>query len=599
MKKILAALLCVTTLFGNNIKVENIDTTQLHLEQNNFKILNLGKRVETIRLSQKDIVFVSFIENTQIPLSKIKVMGKKKGVVSSYVKFADNTSSQINISVSTDLREVSAVISLLDKNVSIEEINGSVILKGYVKNNKVKKQIIETVTQSLADYKVVDLMELDSPDKMVKLRLYVAEINNDEGEEFKNNWTVGFNDGKTTSDVSTDMLKAVTLSGGLTAAATNLGNKFDVSWTLNYLKNNGVAKILDETTLVTLEQNDSKFLAGGTFYVQSQGTTQEGQIIQELQEVNYGLEMNINVNDIIQDKYVELVIDTSSSSLDQTTAVNGIPGKKDKSVKTKVILKDDQTLVLGGLINKESIKDYEGIPIISDIPVLGKLFESENFQQGKSELIFFITPTIVNVEKENNQDKLNKMIDNTRLSNEKKQYDENGMYIIKAGEDLSKKENFIKTNIKPNIQKVKQAPVKKESFTKDFPKYTPSKQEVVKEQTKVEIKRGSFTKDFPKMKIEEIKKVEKEEIKKTSFTKDFPKMKMFKKTVPVKIEVQKSSFTKDFPKYTPSKEEKQPEKPEVKRTDLLNMFKKTQPKQESDLLKLEKKEKLETNFFNW
>ena len=40
----------------------------------------------------------------------------------------------------------------------------------------------------------------------------------------------------------------------------------------------------------------------------------QSKIIQELQEVNYGLEMNINVNDIIQDKYVELVIDTSSSN---------------------------------------------------------------------------------------------------------------------------------------------------------------------------------------------------------------------------------------------------------------------------------------------
>ena len=66
-----------------------------------------------------------------------------------------------------------------------------------------------------------------------------------------------------------------------------------------------------------------------------------------------------------------------------------------ESIDTNVIIKDKSTIVLGGLVNQNDAKSYWKIPFLGDIPVLGALFRSKSFQNGKSELVFFIVPEIV------------------------------------------------------------------------------------------------------------------------------------------------------------------------------------------------------------
>jgi len=201
--------------------------------------------------------------------------------------------------------------------------------------------------------------------------------------------------------MTSDMLNSVTLSGGLTVAANKLGSAFNTGLTLNYLKSNGVAKILDETTLITLENKKSNFLAGGKLLVETATTSSEGVPVSSIEEFSYGLNLNILVSDIINDKYVKLNINTESSTLDKVNGVGDIPAVKEKSIKTDVIVENKSTIVLGGLINNTNSQDIEKIPFLGDIPIIGVLFRSQSFQQGDSELVFFITPTIVDVSKNN------------------------------------------------------------------------------------------------------------------------------------------------------------------------------------------------------
>ena len=85
--------------------------------------------------------------------------------------------------------------------------------------------------------------------------------------------------------------------------------------------------------------------------------------------------------------------------------MDGIPNITEKSITTNVVVANKSTIVLGGLINREDATSVEKIPILGDIPILGFLFTSKAFKEGKSELVFFITPQIVDP-KENNQEKL-------------------------------------------------------------------------------------------------------------------------------------------------------------------------------------------------
>ena len=150
-------------------------------------------------------------------------------------------------------------------------------------------------------------------------------------------------------------------------------------------------KILDETTLITLENNESKFHSGGTINART-STTDSVQFTQ----IEYGLKMKINVQQIIDDKFIKLLINTESSTIDDDIQrVDDIPAIKNKTINTNVIVRDLSTIVLGGLINIGDTNYEEKIPLLGDIPLLGKIFTSSADSTDNKELVFFITPEIV------------------------------------------------------------------------------------------------------------------------------------------------------------------------------------------------------------
>ncbi|MEA3353632.1 MAG: hypothetical protein U9Q33_07445 [Campylobacterota bacterium] len=428
MSKIIYIILAALTLFGNVINDYSIDEKQhngesILMQHNSYKILEFSKRVINIRLSSSDVVSVNFEDIKHKPFSKIKVFAKKAGSVNALITFFDNSISQISFVVTNNIEHIKQLVKSVAPNVQIINVNNSIVLKGEVKNNKIKNKIIDLLKSENESFKIIDLVNVNQPDKMVRLKLYVTEINNQKGQKIKNNWSlqsgytsgeteqgnllVGYNEGASTLQTAVDMLNAVTLSGGLTLTANKLGKDFNAGLTLNYLKNKGVAKVLDETTLITVENQSSNFLAGGTLMVRTSSTSSDGQPISSVTNIDYGLDLDIKVNDIINDKFINLDISTSSSSLDHANSVDNIPAKNDKAIKTNVVVQNGATIVLGGLINNSNSKNIEGIPLLKDIPIIGELFQSKDFLKGNSELIFFITPTIVDVSQNDQIKKFN------------------------------------------------------------------------------------------------------------------------------------------------------------------------------------------------
>ncbi len=236
---IIIIFIFATLLFGNKntytIEDKDINGKTIIIEDSSYKILKFSKRISDIRLSKKDELSIVFLDTKVNPFTKIKIFAKKVGKVNALITFSDKSTSQIYFNIIPDIREIKALIETLAKNTKVSHINNTIILKGKIKNNKIKDKILLILKESASGFKVVNLLEIDEPDKMVKLKLYVAEINNREGETIKNNWSLsGFNDGKTSIDMSANMLSAVTLSGGITATANILGSKFNTGLTLNY-----------------------------------------------------------------------------------------------------------------------------------------------------------------------------------------------------------------------------------------------------------------------------------------------------------------------------------------------------------------------------
>ena len=108
-------------------------------------------------------------------------------------------------------------------------------------------------------------------------------------------------------------------------------------------------------------------------------------------------QINKIAKEIVNDEYVDMEIITKSTQIDWVNQVDGIPSFTDKTIETFVLTKNKSTVVLGGLIKSEDTKTYSKIPLLGDLPLIGALFRSKSFKEGRSELVFFITPEIVDV----------------------------------------------------------------------------------------------------------------------------------------------------------------------------------------------------------
>ena len=404
MKKVILVLFLIFTSLqaDANFMIKDKEGDRITLVKSDFKVLEFNKRIVDVLVSDSSKIEVLFLKNKKKPLQTIKLYAKGLGYSKLLITFADKSTLLNEVSIVRNYSKIIEVIKTINKDINIHQANGKVILKGYTFDTQEKERIENIFKSAGVDIEkdLINLLEVRVPNKMIKLKLYVVEINNDKGEELKNNWKFNYISGSTTADVNLleAMTSAATLSGGIGLVASRAGSKFSPTLMLNYLKTNDVAKVLNETTLVTLVNKPSEFLAGGTLLVETATTSSEGQPVSEITEIDYGLELNINVTEVINDKFISLEIETGSSDLDYTHTVSGgLPSKTEKSIKTNVIAEDKSTIVLGGLINNDSQKNWEKVPLLGDIPILGKLFQSKDFQEGSSELIFFITPTIVDV----------------------------------------------------------------------------------------------------------------------------------------------------------------------------------------------------------
>jgi pilus assembly protein CpaC len=113
----------------------------------------------------------------------------------------------------------------------------------------------------------------------------------------------------------------------------------------------------------------------------------------------YGIRLNF-IPTLLPRGTIRLQVAPEVSALDYTHEVEisgfEVPGLTSRKVNTEVELKDGQTFIIGGLLDKGITDTFSKIPFLGDIPILGKLFQSETKTKNDTELIVLVTPEIVN-----------------------------------------------------------------------------------------------------------------------------------------------------------------------------------------------------------
>ena len=290
------------------------------------------------------------------------------------------------------------VLKNKNKTLSLEEYNkNKFILKGDFLNDKEKKKTLDILHKAdiNSSKDLIDVTEVENFPPIVKIKMYIVEMSNQSLDEVKSNFILEDIVGKNTMQINTITDQSLTLDGMFTSAIKHIGSRFSITHALKVLKQKQLAKILDESTLYVMEGEKTQFLSGGTVYVRVQGTTSQGQPISDLKELEYGIKLDVKLDRLnSKNKTMLLSIDTQRTSINWEQKVDNIPGFGKKSIKTRMAAKNGQIIVLSGLVSSEDSKIIKKIPVLGDIPILGKLFRSESFKKGKSELMFFLIPQI-------------------------------------------------------------------------------------------------------------------------------------------------------------------------------------------------------------
>ena len=155
------------------------------------------------------------------------------------------------------------------------------------------------------------------------------------------------------------------------------------------MQNKDVTEILAQPRLVMKNGRSGGFLAGGEFPVVTSTSERF-----EVEFRPFGVRLDF-VPTLTWSDRIDLRVFPEVSEIDQSVAVNGVPGLKVRRTVNRVEMKDGESLVIGGLLDRRILKDLTKFPLLGDIPILGALFRSTRFRNQESELVFVITPRIV------------------------------------------------------------------------------------------------------------------------------------------------------------------------------------------------------------
>lgn len=163
-----------------------------------------------------------------------------------------------------------------------------------------------------------------------------------------------------------------------------------ISSQIQLLAEKGDARMLAEPNLTTRSGESASFLAGGEFPVQS--ISGLGAVDVEYKE--YGIKLDIEPVVDDQQNIVSRVM-AEVSSIDPSTSYNGVPGMLTRRTESVINVRNNETIVISGLVNSQMSKIVNKFPFLGDIPILGELFKSRDFKDDKTELVIFVTPTVV------------------------------------------------------------------------------------------------------------------------------------------------------------------------------------------------------------
>jgi pilus assembly protein CpaC len=383
------------------------EVRRLHLIVGKTTVLKIPKPVRKVRAYIPD-TNIAEARNVSPSSHEILITAKAPGTTNLTI-WRDNRFSAIyDLEVSCDISRLKRRLHEIlpdESDIRVIPTHDAITLAGRVSNAVNLSQAMALAEAFASRGKVKNLLEVGGVHQ-VMLEVRVAEISKSIGKRLGINF--GYANSKGDFGISTLAGLHQVVDDGVigthgmefsVSSAVNALFRFNhgsASWTglIDALREDRLIKILAEPTLVALSGQTADFLVGGEFPIpipQGLGTV-------AIEYKSFGVCLSFTPV-VLSNNRISLKVAPEVSEIDFSTAIRSegvnVPGLSIRKASTTIELADGQSFAIAGLLRDTARDSLSKFPGLGDIPVLGTLFRSREFQKAKTELIIVATPRLV------------------------------------------------------------------------------------------------------------------------------------------------------------------------------------------------------------
>ena len=378
---------------------------RLHLLVGRSLVITSPARLKRVSVADPNIADAVIVSPTQILIN-----AKAPGGVSLVLWDESDVSQTFDLRVDIDLLGLSQKLREVfpQEPVKLEAAKDVVMISGQVSSKEVAERIFQLV--SAAAPKAINLMQVPLPPAPGEILLEVrfAEVNRSAISQLGLNI---FSTGATntigsisTQQFSPPGFSSLTVEAGRPTTTefrfTDVLNVFafrpdiNLGATIRALEQKNLLQILAEPNLLTQVGKEASFLAGGEFpFPVVQGGATFTAVTIQFKE--FGVRLTFTPT-ITPEGKIHLKVRPEVSALDFTNSLTlqgfFVPALSTRRVESEMDLEDGQSFVIAGLVDDRLTQTVQKIPLLGDVPLLGKLFNSRSKNKTKTELLVMVTP---------------------------------------------------------------------------------------------------------------------------------------------------------------------------------------------------------------
>jgi pilus assembly protein CpaC len=311
--------------------------------------------------------------------------------------------ASVTVTVSEDLEGLKRRLHEIlpeEHGVEVRAANDSIILSGTASSGPALNQVLQ-LAETYAPKRVVNLVTVEGT-QQVMLTVRFVEMSRTSAKH------LGISSDFNSNSLASASRNIRTATGDITGA--NTVNAFgaieglfhigtgDLTVVLDALETKGTVKTLAEPTLVAMSGDTANFLAGGEFPIpvaQSSTAGNGGIPTITVAFKQFGIALAFTPT-VLKDGLINLVVNPEVSAIDPANSVTSggiiIPGLRVRRAHTTVELRDGESFTIAGLMSQDYTNNIRQFPFLGDLPVVGALLRSTEFQRGESELVIVVTP---------------------------------------------------------------------------------------------------------------------------------------------------------------------------------------------------------------